>query len=192
MMTKFAKAFGEEIGFEDHYPVEVAMTKEFSTFRKLMNVLPSKSYVVVGGAAVVLHVGKAHRIVSPDIDVLMTPQAMSIANQNFSTVRNQFGLTIKEGSDIEIDMLVATKTYQRKAINESEQRDYAGTKIPVISAPNLIVMKMMAGRDKDEQDVLLLLKHQPAAAQIARLILKSVKPDLVDDLRSLIAYAKLI
>lgn len=174
--------------------LETAMTREFPLLDRIMEMLPQNSFCLIGGGAVVLHVGKHKRVISPDLDLLVNPVAFEILSKNFKYLPNRFGITLVNTPDdpIDIDVILAKKMNERLSIKDAVVMTFSGRKLPVISVPNLIVMKMLSGREKDEDDAILLIKEDPTATQIAKLLLKRYKPDLVDDLKSLVMLANLV
>jgi predicted nucleotidyltransferase len=56
-----------------------------------------------------------------------------------------------------VDFLLAIRGYEELIIERALQRDMGGWKVWICSSEDLIIQKMVAGREKDFQDVLSVL-----------------------------------
>jgi predicted nucleotidyltransferase len=53
---------------------------------------------------------------------------------------------------VKVDMALGLSGFERSLIERAEQVDIAGTKVSVVIAEDLLVLKVLAGRPQDEQD----------------------------------------
>jgi predicted nucleotidyltransferase len=60
-------------------------------------------------------------------------------------------------NDVIVDFLLAIPGYEELIIERAVQRDMGGWKVWIYSAEDLIIQKMVAGQEKDFQDVLSVL-----------------------------------
>lgn len=65
---------------------------------------------------------------------------------------------------IKVDMALGLSGFEQSLIDRAERVDIAGSKISVVTAEDLLILKVLAGRPQDEQDA-----HGIAAAQSQRI-----------------------
>jgi hypothetical protein len=63
-------------------------------------------------------------------------------------------------TDVKVDLAVGLSGFERQAVTRAERIEIAGSMISVATAEDLIIMKVLAGRPQDDQDVLALLVAQ--------------------------------
>jgi predicted nucleotidyltransferase len=81
---------------------------------------------------------------------------MNEALRTFKTHRAFVG---KEG-DLHLDFLVAGTAYETELYERRRQVMYAGLALPVASPEDMILLKLMAGRDKDLVDIKNIIARQ--------------------------------
>lgn len=178
------REFASHLGLDSIVGMETAFVSDFPTLNQLMAVIPKNQFCVIGGGAVVAHVGKNARKISPDIDLMVDPGVIALLKgKGFELKKNTHGFSV-DSEVLGIDLIVANRKYERTAIAKSTIHNIGGMKLPVISVPFLILMKMLAGRTKDMKDVVLLFKKHPTSLVEVVRMMKIVKPDMVDDVES--------
>lgn len=69
-------------------------------------------------------------------------------------VARSFILPLRHRStDVKVDLSIGLSGFERSAVERAEWHDLAGTSIPVATAEDLIIMKALAGRPRDDQDL---------------------------------------
>jgi hypothetical protein len=107
-------------------------------------------FVVVGGAAVVHYLGKSVRQVSPDVDILVTQSFANKLKKLYPNAKGGTrGFSIELSSGASVDVLVNTNIFYNHLMRHPTIHE----NIPYVSLPNLIAMKLEAGRDKDQHDL---------------------------------------
>lgn len=163
--------------------------------QNIISILQPGNFALCGGTAVVLYVGKDKRVVSPDIDMLITADQLPLVKKNFNTEPNRFGLTVLDDDNLSVDFLVSLTKLQREAINTAKVMKFIDMKFKVILPEYLMVIKMITGRDKDVKDFALLYKHSVNKEQViskARKLVARFYPEEIDDFESLILYSEYI
>ncbi len=131
------------------------------------------SFMVVGGQAVLLH--GVPRL-TEDIDVTLAAGPDALPNvrdlcrmlgleplprdvERF--VRDTFVLPAREPhSAIRVDFIFSTTPYERQAIERATGVDVAGVTVPFATAEDLIIHKLFAGRPRDLEDAVGVLRRQ--------------------------------
>lgn len=54
---------------------------------------------------------------------------------------------------VKVDLMIGLSGFERLAVDRAQLCEVAGTTIPVATAEDLIIMKSLAGRPRDEQDL---------------------------------------
>ncbi|MGD9635818.1 MAG: DUF6036 family nucleotidyltransferase [Pirellulales bacterium] len=54
---------------------------------------------------------------------------------------------------VKVDMAIGLSGFERQAVERAQLCDVAGTKVPVATAEDLIIMKSLAARPRDQQDL---------------------------------------
>ena len=99
-------------------------------------------------------------------------------------------------SNMPVDIIIGGPGLEEQFADFARSYDLDGVSIPIVRSEDLIAMKILAGRDKDLQDVSSILKAQPAGMNIndIRVTLKTIEAaldrnDLIPVLDSLIDRA---
>lgn len=66
-----------------------------------------------------------------------------------------------QSSRLPIDLVIAGPGLEQTFLDESEDHDLAGCKVPVLSVENLVVTKLLAGRPRDKEDIREILAGSP-------------------------------
>ncbi len=147
--------------------------KFLSTVTHVWQVFPKHSWVLIGGLAVAHY---ANPPVTVDVDILFD-------NKNYSEFEipdwingeivkwksrplwfmtglagfPRKGIAFSKKGHADIDVLFTGKDkFLRSAVDDHEVLKIGGFSIPVIAPENLIIMKTLAGREKDDDDVAAL------------------------------------
>lgn len=78
----------------------------------------------------------------------------------FAAQTQVFPLTYQT-SGVKVDFILASLPFEQEAIERSESMSVAGYEIRVLSAEDLVIMKLVAGRPSDIGDVTSLLMAHP-------------------------------
>jgi hypothetical protein len=165
---------------------EIASDASDYVLAKLKEVLPSRSWCVIGGGAMMMHFGRDVRIISPDLDIMLLPQALSMVSGLFGRMfPGTFGHSVVyEG--LTIDFLAATRGWQRALV----KRAIEISGLPVVAEVGLIALKFNSQRDKDLADLLAIYKIRPQLFNEARPLIKSVFSNDVEDYDSVVMLLK--
>ncbi len=107
--------------------------------------------------------------------------------------RSRVLLLRHESSRIDIDVVFGGLQFEREAIDRSQVHDVAGLQVRLPRVEDLIVMKAVARRPKDLQDIegLLAAHAELDLAAVRRWVREfataMTMPDMIDDLEKLIA-----
>lgn len=66
-------------------------------------------------------------------------------------------------TDIKVDLAIGLSGFERQAVARAELLDLAGCRLPVATTEDLILMKTLAGRPHDEQDIRGMVVAQGAS-----------------------------
>jgi hypothetical protein len=121
---------------------------------------------LIGGQATSI---RGQERVTADIDLVLAvdvDRAISLlpllANSKFKplfddvsdVVQRAFILPLRHRlTDIKVDLAIGLSGFEQQAISRAETLQLAGCDIPVATSEDLILMKLLAGRPRDEQDV---------------------------------------
>jgi predicted nucleotidyltransferase len=124
------------------------------------------SFALIGGQATSL-LGQER--VTADIDMVIAADVQStlaltrtLESSNFralfddidEVIQRAFILPLRHRStDIKVDLAIGLSGFEQTAISRAMLLDLAGVKVPVATAEDLLIMKILAGRPRDEQDV---------------------------------------
>jgi len=155
-------------------------------------------YVVIGGLALRSYF-KGARPLTPDIDLLISPDAKDSLKSFLKEVklkRTNIFLSsrwiVAEKDKVEIDLKIADKSYEQKALKYPKKVNYAGNTIYVIAPEYLALMKMEALREKDEKDLMILFKLSVFKHKKFKQLLEKYMPDKVDDYKQIKLMAELM
>lgn len=132
-------------------------------------------FMLIGGQAVLLH---GHPRVTEDIDVCLgvDPTQLSTVREVCTAlalkelpadvekfVRETFVLPAKhEPTAIRIDFVFSTTPYERQAIARAVLVELGGAQIPFAAAEDLIIHKLFAGRPRDLEDAVGVVRRKGA------------------------------
>lgn len=132
-------------------------------------------FMLIGGQAVLLH-GTPR--LTEDIDVTLgvdpsaLPQVRDICTalgleplpedvERF--VRETFVLPARDpATAVRVDFIFSTTPYERQAIDRAVEVELAGVAVPFAAAEDLIIHKLFAGRPRDEEDALGVVRRKGA------------------------------
>lgn len=73
---------------------------------------------------------------------------------------------LHRSSGVPADVVLAGPGLEELFLERAQTRDLGGASVPVASAEDIIVMKVLAGRDKDRDDVLAILGAQRTSIDV--------------------------
>ncbi len=130
-------------------------------------------FMLIGGQAVLLH--GAPRL-TEDIDVTLgadlsaLPKVREVCSalgleplprDVAQFVRETFLLPARDpASGIRVDFIFSTTPYERQAIERAVGVELAGRTVPFATAEDLILHKLFAGRPRDEEDALSVVRRK--------------------------------
>ena len=110
--------------------------------------------------------------------------------------RSRVLLMTHEASGIDMDIAFSSLSFEQTAIEMSEVHDVGGLRVHLPRIEDLLVMKAVAGRPKDLQDIEgLLAAHPNAKIAVARQWIREFAiamsmPDILDEFDKLVARSK--
>ena len=129
-------------------------------------------YMLIGGYAMVIH---GFPRMTQDLDISLGIDTEHI-DKILNAVKKDFKTLVKDPvafardtnvlllQDIEtgvrIDLIFSFIEFERKAIDEADEIDFMGEKLRNVSVENLIIYKMLAGRERDKEDVEMILAER--------------------------------
>jgi predicted nucleotidyltransferase len=130
-------------------------------------------YALIGGLAASFR-GQAR--VTADVDMVLSAgvdRALQLAAELTNTkfkplfrgveevVQQAFILPLEHRTtNVKLDLSLGLSGFEQQAVARAQRVDLAGTKVAVVTAEDLLIMKVMAGRPQDDQDVRgLVLAH---------------------------------
>lgn len=141
------------------------------------------AHAVVGGLAVA---AAGYNRTTDDVDVLVTDSSSAEIGGDLLG-GEVLGKTVRVRG-VDVDVLFADEDYLEEAIAAVVAR--GGQKVPYIGVVPLVVMKVAAGRMKDQADVVELLKRGKVPVARVAALLRRARPELVDDFEALVAQAR--
>ncbi len=94
-------------------------------------------------------------------------------------------------TSVKVDLALGLTGFEQNAIRNATHVDFEGYSVRVVSAEDLILMKVLAGRPRDTDDVAKIVLRQGDALdwdyvlQTARALEQAIGHDLVSPLESL-------
>jgi hypothetical protein len=146
------------------------------------------TFAVAGGFAVIEH---GYERFTKDVDLLVLTgdllRAMEVLRATeFSGDRTPMGARMRdERTGVQVDLLGTAFEGDERAIRRAGK----SRRLTVIPVEHLVLMKLEAGRMKDEADVVELLKAGASATKISR-YLRATWPELLPRFKPLIARAR--
>ena len=162
-------------------PVTGALPLALGQLREAMAVL-GRPWMVIGGIAVIAH-GVPRATIDVDATILATgttPDTVmaALAGHGFAprvadavafARQHQVLLVVHTESGVPIDITFAWMPFEEEALGRANQKDFAGSVLPVISVDDLIVYKLVASRPRDIDDVERLLAAYSASVEHDRI-----------------------
>ena len=158
---------------------------------------------LIGGLAVSLR-GQPRMTVDVDLVVLATvEEALQLVHELDGTcfaplfpgveevVTKSFILPLRHRSTgIRVDLAIGMSGFEQRAVHRATPVTIGGTRIPVVSIEDLLVMKALAGRPQDDQDIRGLVAAQrdvidwSACLELAEKLGEAADLDIVSRLRA--------
>jgi predicted nucleotidyltransferase len=162
------------------------------------------TYALVGGMAASL---RGQPRVTADVDMVIgidVGRALVLANRlegtNFrplfdnvaEVVERSFILPLRHRStNVKVDLALALSGFEQGAIDRAESLNISGSIVSVITAEDLVIMKVLAGRPQDEQDLRGIVAAQRESLdwdyclRTAKELSEALGQDLVGPIRAL-------
>jgi hypothetical protein len=162
------------------------------------------TYALVGGIAASL---RGQPRATADVDMVIgvdIPRALALAirleGTNFrplfdnvsEIVERSFILPLRHRStNIRVDLALALSGFEQGAIDRADSLNVSGSIVSVITAEDLVIMKVLAGRPQDEQDLRGIVTAQidcldwDYCLRTARELGEALGQDLVGPIRAL-------
>jgi predicted nucleotidyltransferase len=131
------------------------------------------AYALVGGLAVSL---RGQPRVTADVDMVIAAdveRALALVHELENTrfkplfaeiadvVQTAFILPLRHRStNVKVDLAIGLSGFERQTVRRAERIDMAGSPVSVATAEDLLIMKVLAGRPQDEQDITGLMMAQ--------------------------------
>lgn len=177
-----------------------------SDVRRALAELGLRWYVF--GAQAAIHYGSPRSTADVDVTVEADPERFHELLQAFSraeirarvpSLDREFArrtrvLPLVHSSGMEVDVVLAGPGLEERFLDNAHLADVAGTIVPMASATDVVVMKVLAGRPKDLEDVAGILRANPPTLDLtqARELLEGLselldRADLVRCLEDLVS-----
>ncbi len=140
------------------------------------------SWYVFGAQAVVAY---GHPRMTADVDVTVALGGDSTAQLVNAMMSERFRLRVEnfesfvaqtrvlpffhEPSGMPVDMVLAGPGLEELFMGRARQLDLGGIEVPVISAEDLCVTKVLAGRPKDREDIVGILRERGSDLDLAQI-----------------------
>lgn len=141
-------------------------------------------FAVIGGLAVGVHGEPRH---TADIDLVLAADVegglnllASLSGTGFvplfagaeEVVRRAFILPLRHAeTGLTLDLAIGLTGFEREAIRRARPTIVAGLAAPVVTAEDLLLMKVIAGRPRDQEDAAGIVRRQGGALDWGRLLL---------------------
>ena len=180
------------------------MTALEAAVAEVASVLESLSlpYMLIGGLAVSLW-GEARATLDADVTTWVEPGQIAQAVQKLcrklrastsdpiSFVERTRVLPAESSQGVRVDIIFAALPWEKAAIERARPKHIAGRKVMVASVEDLILMKLVSERQRDQEDARRLLRRhaksvernylEPRVSELAQAL---GRPDLVETLRT--------
>ncbi len=160
-------------------------------------------FALIGGLAVSLR-GQPRMTVDVDLVILAdVDQALRLAQELSSTpfeplfpgveevVARSFILPLRHrATGIRVDVAIGMSGFEQQAVSRATKVTIGDVRVPVVVVEDLLVMKALAGRPQDEQDIRGLVAAQrdaidwPACLDIAEQLGAAIDVDIAGRLRT--------
>jgi predicted nucleotidyltransferase len=139
-----------------------------TTLADATNWLQSQSvrFALVGGLAASL---RGQTRTTADVDMIIAADAKraltlaeSLAASPFKPLFGDFAQVVEKSfilplrhrtTNVKLDLALGMSGFEQQAIARAELVEMAGVSVPVITGEDLLIMKVLAGRPQDDQDV---------------------------------------
>lgn len=132
-------------------------------------------FMLIGGQAVLLH-GRPRLTEDIDVTLGMDPKRLPVVRdvcrvlgltplpRDVETfVRDTFVLpALHEETRLRVDFVFSTTPYERQAIGRAVRVELAGVAVPFATAEDLIIHKLFAGRPRDREDAISVVRRKGA------------------------------
>ena len=160
-------------------------------------------FALIGGLAVSLR-GQPRMTVDVDLVILADiDQALRLAQELSSTpfeplfpgveevVARSFILPLRHrATGIRVDVAIGMSGFEQQAVSRSTKVTIGDVRVPVVAVEDLLVMKALAGRPQDDQDIRGLVAAQrgaidwPACLDVAEKLGAAIDVDIAGRLRT--------
>jgi len=160
-------------------------------------------FALIGGLAVSLR-GQPRMTVDVDLVILADiDQALRLAQELSSTpfeplfpgveevVARSYILPLRHrATGIRVDVAIGISGFEQQAVSRATQVTIGDVRVPVVAVEDLLVMKALAGRPQDEQDIRGLVAAQrdaidwPACLDVAEKLGRAIDVDIAGRLRT--------
>ena len=128
--------------------------------------LQGVDYILVGGLAVAAH-GQPRATADVDLMIAVDISRALLLVEDLATspfrplfddiakvVEASFILPLRHRTtNVKVDIAIGLSGFERQAISRAQQLELLGVTLPVATPEDLIIMKVLAGRAQDDQDV---------------------------------------
>lgn len=177
----------------------MAPKRKYPSFDKLIEAADEIGILLVEeiGAVSVIAGGLAMQAygsprLTADVDLLSSNDPEINQIEGFAKTLSFGGVRGKASNGVEVDIIVRADAWQRmygEALNDAA--DVEDLPLRVVKPEYLLVMKMVARRTKDDEDVMFLLRNEVVGLKETRqLVTEYLGQYGLDDLESLIEEAK--
>lgn len=154
-------------------------------------------YAIIGGIAVKLQSKEKSRLLTPDIDIIFHPKVKDrvgifLKENNFEIIDTGFFVHTLSGK-VELDYKFADTNkdmLEYQLLNLTDKIQYNNIEIFIASIEILITMKLDILREKDEKDIILLLK-QPYNEKLLCAFICKYTPNKYEDFEQLVQISKI-
>lgn len=170
----------------------VSLVESREVVREIFQILEGFDCALVGGLAVA-YWAMGRVPTSRELDIL-------VVREDFDEVRNLFGemgfsvggyakagvgsYTVK-GRGWEVDLILAEEEWEEDAIEYAKKDVFEGVEVRIVKPEWLIVMKLVAMREKDMDDI-VLLSRVVDVEKVRGLVRRYLGEDYVEDFDSLV------
>ena len=117
--------------------------------------LPEEEYLVAGGAVLAIHGIRG----CADIDIAVTPQVFAdFKSRGWEEKPSEWGSRIFRRGDFEVGEVLVLKDY-RPTFQELRARAEMFEGVPFASLEDTLSLKKALGREKDQEDILLIKEY---------------------------------
>jgi len=166
-------------------------SKARETLKLISQVFSIKNYLIIGGFALRIYDRNA-RPLTPDIDLLISLKAGNELDEFIKQAKlidkhyfQDAEWIILQVNGVDVDIKVESKNYEREALNNPNIVNYEGSKLAVVKPEYLALMKLDTMRDKDEQDLMVILGWKNFDMERFEELVRRYLPERLEDLEQL-------